>query len=112
MHGIDSSSAADCLHAQVLDDQGYNTPGFTGVPVFQAEGLTVKTDTARYTPVFLSKKDLDAAVGRAHVERVKQKIEITQAKVDRAQHEYADAAQQVSTARSPVHAEACTEEEL
>ncbi len=29
--------------------------GFTGVPVFQAEGLTVKTEKARYTPLFLSK---------------------------------------------------------
>ena len=36
--------------------------GFTGVPVFQAEGLTVKTEKARYTPLFLSKvRDRDAA---------------------------------------------------
>lgn len=90
----------------MLDAQGYKTPGFTGVPVFQAEGLTVKTDSARYTPVFLSKKDLDAAVARAHVERVNQKVKITQAKVDRAQHEYADAAQKASTARLPVHTDA------
>ena len=83
----------------MLDDQGHNTPGFTGVPVFQAEGLTVKTETARYTPIFLSKKDLDAAVERAAVERMNQKVQVTQSKVDRAQHEYADAAQQVNTVR-------------
>lgn len=64
--------------------------------MFQAEGLTVKTESARYTPVFLSKKDLDAAVGKAHVQRVNQKVQVTQAKVDRAQQEYAEAAQQVS----------------
>lgn len=29
--------------------------GFTGVPVFQAEGLTVKTEKSRYTPLFLDK---------------------------------------------------------
>lgn len=94
-----SNCSSYVLHAQVLDDQGHKTPGFTGVPVFQAEGLTVKTESARYTPVFLSKKDLDAAVEKAHVERVNQKVQVTQAKVDRAQHEYAEAAQQVCTVK-------------
>jgi hypothetical protein len=26
--------------------------GFQGVPLFQAEGLTIKGDKARYTPLF------------------------------------------------------------
>jgi len=43
--------------------------GFAGVPVFQAEGLTVKTDRARYTPLFLAREDLDAAVGNAYNQR-------------------------------------------
>ena len=42
---------------------------FTGVPVFQAEGLTVKTEKTRYTPLFFSKEDLDAAVGNAYEQR-------------------------------------------
>lgn len=98
----------------MLEEQGHDVPGFTGVPVFQAEGLTVKTETARYVPVFLSKKDLDAAVQGAHVQRVNQKIAVTQAKVDRAQHEYADAAQQVSHLAGNVlwHAEAACMDRL
>jgi hypothetical protein len=43
--------------------------GFAGVPVFQAEGLTVKTERARYTPLFLAREDLDAAVGNAYNQR-------------------------------------------
>ena len=41
--------------AQLYRDAGVDVLGFTGVPVFQAEGLTVKTEKARYTPLFLSK---------------------------------------------------------
>ena len=72
-------------------------PGFTGVPVFQAEGLTVKTETTRYTPIFLCKSDLDAAVHHAYSQRVTQKVQLTQAKVDRAHHELDDASKQVLT---------------
>lgn len=68
---------------------------FTGVPVFQAEGLTVKTEKTRYTPLFFSKEDLDAAVGNAyeqrqqhrestnkkHSERANQDLEAAQSKV-------------------------------
>ena len=35
----------------------------------QAEGLTVKTGKARYTPLFLSKADLDIALGNADGQR-------------------------------------------
>ncbi len=80
----------------MFEDAGIEIPGFTGVPVFQAEGLTVKTDEARYTPIFLSKSDLDAAVNRAHTQRVTQKVQVTQAKVERAEHELEDATKQVS----------------
>ena len=80
---------------QVFEDADIDIPGFTGVPVFQAEGLTVKTDDARYTPIFLSKSDLDAAVHNAHSQRVTQKVQVTQAKVDRAHHELEDATKQV-----------------
>lgn len=55
---------------QLYKKAGVAAEGFTGVPVFQAEGLTVRTgpDT-RYTPLFLSKADLDVAL--ANVDRQK-----------------------------------------
>ncbi len=80
---------------QVFEDAGIDIPGFTGVPVFQADGLTVKTESARYTPIFLSKSDLDAAVNNAHLQRITQKVQVTQAKVDRAERELEAATQQV-----------------
>lgn len=85
---------------QVFEDAGIEMPGFTGVPVFQAEGLTVKTETTRYTPIFLCKSDLDAAVHHAYSQRVTQKVQLTQAKVDRAHHELDDASKQVQEAQT------------
>jgi len=92
---IDKTTKRSALHMQVFKDAGIDIPGFTGVPVFQAEGLTVKAESARYTPIFLSKSDLDAAVHNAHSQRVTQKVQVTQAKVDRAEHELEDATKQV-----------------
>ena len=43
------------MHSQLYREAGVDVLGFTGVPVFQAEGLTVKTEKSRYTPLFLSK---------------------------------------------------------
>lgn len=40
-------------------------PGFAGVPVFQAAGLSVSSDARRYTPLFLDSSDLDEAVRSA-----------------------------------------------
>jgi len=39
--------------------------GFQGCPVFQAEGLSVTQGGSRFYPLFLSRADLDAAVGSA-----------------------------------------------
>jgi len=50
-----TSAELSCRPAQLYRDAGVDVLGFTGVPVFQAEGLTVKTEKARYTPLFLSK---------------------------------------------------------
>ena len=55
--------------AQLYQDAGIVADEFVGVPVFQAEGLTVKTERARYTPLFLARADLDAAVGNAYSRR-------------------------------------------
>lgn len=57
------------LGAQLYQDAGIVADEFVGVPVFQAEGLTVKTERARYMPLFLARADLDAAVGNAYSRR-------------------------------------------
>ena len=44
-------------------------PGFAGVPVFQAAGLSVSSEARRYTPLFLDSGDLDEAVRGAAVAR-------------------------------------------
>lgn len=69
---------------QLYKEAGLEAGGFAGVPVFQAEGLTVKTDAAKYTPLFLSKSDLDVAVGNAYTVRKTERAEAVQAKFDAA----------------------------
>ena len=64
--------------------------GFRGVPVFQAEGLavTVAPDSS-YTPLFLSKQDLDIAVEYAKNDKdgKQTRLDVAQAKADRAKQE-------------------------
>lgn len=47
---------------QVFHERGVNAGSVVGVPVFQAEGLTIKSEDRRYVPLFLSKDDLDKAL--------------------------------------------------
>jgi hypothetical protein len=68
---------------------GIPKEGFVGVPLFQAEGLTVRGDSTRYTPLFFSKNDLDAALvntqasaSGATVEELKGKIERVRADIE------------------------------
>jgi hypothetical protein len=49
----------------VAREQGIPLERFAGVPVFAAEGLTIQADTRTHIPLFLSKRDLDMAVGNA-----------------------------------------------
>jgi len=48
---------------------GVETRAFVGVPVFQAEGLTVTAHDAQYVPLFLTREDLDVAAAAAHRQR-------------------------------------------
>ena len=64
---------------------------FTGVPVFQAQGLTVKTENSRYTPLFLAKEDLDVAVGAAFSQREAAKEVANKSKASAAEEEVASA---------------------
>ncbi|CAG9461034.1 unnamed protein product [Pedinophyceae sp. YPF-701] len=59
-------AAEEVSHAlKLYKTHGVNSKDFWGVPVFQAEGLTVTKDRAKCIPLFLSKSDLDAAVSSA-----------------------------------------------
>ena len=82
-----SSPDPAALPTQMYQEEGIEVKGFTGVPIFQAEGLTVKTDRARYTPLFFSKSDLDAAVGNAYTQRESDRAEATRSKSDKANQE-------------------------
>jgi hypothetical protein len=79
--------------SQLYKDAGIAVNSFKGVPVFQAEGLTVKTEQNRYTPLFFSKDDLDAAVQNAAKQREQQQEEATAVKAARADEDL-EAAQQ------------------
>lgn len=68
------------VHAlELYKKAGIPKDGFVGVPLFQAEGLTVRGDSSRYTPLFFSKDDLDVALQQtfsdAGVVELQKKIE-------------------------------------
>jgi multidrug efflux pump subunit AcrA (membrane-fusion protein) len=65
--------------------------GFAGVPLFQAEGLTVKGANAQYTPLFFSKEDLDTALVGAYLGKDDQQQAEIRAKAQRARAELAEA---------------------
>ena len=79
----------------MYSDAGISAEGFTGVPVFQAEGLTVKSDNARYVPLFLAKADLDAAINGAFSQRKAARAASAKAKAS-------EAAKELSSARTAV----------
>lgn len=54
---------------QLFTDANVPTSAFVGVPVFQADGLTVTTERSSYVPLFLSKGDMDIAVDAAYKAR-------------------------------------------
>lgn len=66
---------------------GVPVAGFTGVPLFQAEGLTVKGESSRYTPLFFSNADLEVALNNAFLTKDTQEQAETRAKADRARSE-------------------------
>eukprot|EP01026_Neomeris_dumetosa_P040323 TRINITY_DN3328_c0_g1_i2.p2 TRINITY_DN3328_c0_g1~~TRINITY_DN3328_c0_g1_i2.p2 ORF type:complete len:379 (-),score=56.46 TRINITY_DN3328_c0_g1_i2:1797-2933(-) len=53
---------------------GIQESKFVGVPVFQAEGLTINGETGPFVPLFFSKDDLDVAVRRAYDARNRQQM--------------------------------------
>lgn len=85
---------------QLYRHAGVPATGFQGVPLFQAEGLTIKGDNMRYTPLFFSKEDLDAALGAAHSSKEAAAQAETRAKAERAQQELREAQGELLAAMS------------
>lgn len=83
---------------QLYRKAGISADGFTGVPVFQAVGLTVKTGTAEYTPLFLNKADLDAAISTADAQKPQADKDSTASKMKRAQEELEQATEELAGA--------------
>lgn len=101
---------------------GIPKDGFVGVPLFQAEGLTVKGDAARYTPLFFSKDDLDVAlrdsflnVSNASIKELHQKIERAKKELEELQsakgHESTDRSIQEARERIEKYAKRLEREE-
>jgi hypothetical protein len=82
---------------QLHKEAGLPTEAFAGVPVFQAEGLTVTAADAQYVPLFLAGEDLEAAVGAAHRARHAPQIAALRDRAAAAQAEY-EAAQRAAEA--------------
>ncbi|GFH24861.1 22 kDa translocon at the inner membrane of chloroplasts [Haematococcus lacustris] len=59
-----------------------------GVPVFQAEGLTVTTQEVSYVPLFLAKEDLDIAVQGAYKLRNAPQIKLLKDKASKLEEDY------------------------
>jgi len=73
---------------QLYSDAGVPTKQFIGVPVFQAEGLTVTTQEMQYVPLFLAKEDLDIAVQSAYKQRNAAQIKLYRDKAIKFDDEY------------------------
>ena len=78
---------------------GLQTTTFTGVPLFQAEGLTVRGESNRYTPLFFSKSDLDKALGDAFLSRDNEAQAEARAKAERAKKELSEAEEEAAKAK-------------
>lgn len=81
----DSRQVAHAL--ELYKKAGISKEGFVGVPLFQAEGLTVRGDASRYTPLFFSKDDLDVALQDSFSSVSNAAIIELRKKIDRVKHE-------------------------
>jgi len=84
----DGKQVAEAL--EIYKKAGISREGFVGVPLFQAEGLTVKGESSRYTPLFFSKDDLDVALRDTFVSQHESTRSQLQDKIDRAVKELRD----------------------
>ncbi|KAG1668464.1 hypothetical protein FOA52_005237 [Chlamydomonas sp. UWO 241] len=90
---------AQVKHAlELYTEAGVPTKQFVGVPVFQAEGLTVTTQEMQYVPLFLAKEDLDIAVQSAYKQRNAAQIKLYRDKAIKFDEEYNQVAVQAGSA--------------
>ena len=61
--------------------------GFVGVPLFQAEGLTVRGEQSRFTPLFFSKEDVMHALKDTQVSSAQATMAELQGKIERVKKE-------------------------
>lgn len=80
-------------------EAGVPTDQFVGVPVFQAEGLTVTTQDMQYVPLFMAREDLDIAVQTAYAVRNERQIRALADRADKAAAEYGNARAAVAKAK-------------
>lgn len=73
---------------KLYGDAGVPTQQFVGVPVFQAEGLTVTAQDSQYVPLFLAKEDLDVAVQSAYRQRNAAQIKEYRDRAEKCESEY------------------------
>jgi hypothetical protein len=66
---------------------GIAKDGFVGVPLFQAEGLTVRGEQSRFTPLFFSKEDVMRALKDTHANATSATVGELQGKIDRVKRE-------------------------
>ncbi|GAB4815148.1 hypothetical protein N2152v2_002194 [Parachlorella kessleri] len=85
---------------QLFRQAGVSQQDFVGVPLFQAEGLTVKSDDRRYTPLFFSKDDLDNALQNASLFKDNEQQAETRKKAEQAQADLRAAEAEVAAAAS------------
>jgi Tic22-like family len=86
-HYWDEHKLIGLWRLQLYRESGIKTDAFNGVPVFQAEGLTVKTEKNRYTPLFFNKDDLDLALGNARAIEEVQEEKALRARCARAEQD-------------------------
>ncbi|EFN52292.1 hypothetical protein CHLNCDRAFT_139038 [Chlorella variabilis] len=83
---------------ELYSHAGVPATGFQGVPLFQAEGLTIRGEKERYTPLFFSKQDLDSALGAAFSSKDAAALAEARAKAERARGELQAAEGEVAAA--------------
>jgi len=66
---------------------GISKEGFVGVPLFQAEGLTVRGEQSRFTPLFFAKEDVLHALKDTQANATSVAVDELQGKIDRCKKE-------------------------
>uniref|UniRef100_A0A7S3VHL0 Tic22-like family protein n=1 Tax=Dunaliella tertiolecta TaxID=3047 RepID=A0A7S3VHL0_DUNTE len=83
---------------ELYKEAGVPTRSFVGVPVFQAEGLTVTTQEMQYVPLFLCKEDLGIAVQSAYKQRNATQIKLYRDKAKKHEDDFNQVAVQANSA--------------